>query len=195
MRLRVTTPARFGQDKSGVITRGVVKGLRSAAHRAKQELARSTQRKAANTGSLARSWLVVPTPRGAVVLNAQVYFGVIEGGRRPGTMPPVDALYIWVKRKLAKEIACEYMQMQTRKRARRKAGSRAKPPAYNRKVWMDKRARSIAFAIAHKIKKKGTKPRWIYRDLTPRLLRQLRREVKHEVKQSIMMSRWGKRHI
>lgn len=61
-----------------------------------------------------------------VILNPIIYHDVVEDGRRPGKMPPVEALIPWVASKLGV------------------------PPGPER--------RAIAFLIARKIGRQGTRP-------------------------------------
>jgi hypothetical protein len=95
-------------------------------------------------GMYKRSWRAVKIPNGGALLNTTPYGGVIEHGRRPGTMPPTGPIAAWVRRKgLVREV-------------RGRGGQ-------------DAAARSIAFAIARKIKERGQPARHILRSALPAL--------------------------
>jgi hypothetical protein len=54
-----------------------------------------------DTGFYKKSFFVRSTRNGAELVNTAPYAGVIEHGRRPrATMPPLDAIVEWVRRKL-----------------------------------------------------------------------------------------------
>jgi hypothetical protein len=54
-----------------------------------------------NTGMYLRAWKSVPVPDGLRIYNASRYAGVIEFGRKPGSLrPPLAPLALWAQRKL-----------------------------------------------------------------------------------------------
>ena len=92
-----------------------------------------------------------PMLRGSVfegeVMNPLSYGLPVEYGRKPGKMPPVDAIQLWVTRK---QLAGTY-SIKTQKRL----GSYADQEAQDRQA---------AWAIAKKIAKHGTKGAFMFRD-------------------------------
>lgn len=50
-------------------------------------------------GTYRREWHFDDVPHGAVVYNSASHAAIIEDGRRPGRMPPVDVIAAWVRRK------------------------------------------------------------------------------------------------
>lgn len=90
----------------------VRRGLIRAGHRAVGELQRATSAAgpanpngtgtggAVNTGNFKRSWKNTPMTDGALVHNTAAYGGVIEGGRRTGRFPPMNAIRDWAQRRL-----------------------------------------------------------------------------------------------
>jgi hypothetical protein len=110
-----------------------------------EEIAIARPRPPVDRGTYRRQWLVQNIPDGVRVYNPTVYAGVIEKGRRPGTMPPVDPLESWVRRKgIARNVQAAYRAAKKVARAS-KQRTPPKPPS----------ARSIAFAIALSMKKHG----------------------------------------
>lgn len=90
-----------------------------------------------------RSVLIGPSP--ATLART----AVMEEGRRPGgRMPPVDALARWA---LRKGLVAGFVRQGRRRRAKDEG----------------KRARSIAFAVARSIVKKGIKARRFFKRATP----------------------------
>lgn len=55
---------------------------------------------AVNTVAYLMRWRATALPNGASVFNSSPYAGIIDGGRRPGTMPPLKAIAKWAQRKL-----------------------------------------------------------------------------------------------
>jgi hypothetical protein len=55
---------------------------------------------AVNTGNYLRAWKARATENGAVVENESPAASIIEYGRRPGKMPPRDAIARWAQRRL-----------------------------------------------------------------------------------------------
>lgn len=73
-----------------------------AAPRIQSILVHATMDKRAfNTGALARGWEVIPLDAGLMVINSTGYSQAVEYGRKAGRMPPVNALARWAQRKLS----------------------------------------------------------------------------------------------
>lgn len=53
-----------------------------------------------DTGHLLKSGILIPTPLGATINYSAPYAWYVEKGRLPGSMPPVEALEKWVRRKM-----------------------------------------------------------------------------------------------
>lgn len=53
-----------------------------------------------DTGFLLRSGILLPTKQGMIINYSAPYAWQIEKGRMPGSMPPVEALEKWVRRKM-----------------------------------------------------------------------------------------------
>lgn len=88
--------------------RGAEAGIISAADLAVVTIRREARaKKAFDTGEYHRRWTRVEVPSAASLIGRDVYVmsgvhyaGIIELGRRPGTMPPPAELEGWVRRKL-----------------------------------------------------------------------------------------------
>lgn len=118
------------------------KAALEAAQRGVADVVEATNKKGVvDTGHYKRSWRAVPTDEGAELVNDTPYASVIEYGRRPGAPgPPVAPILDWVRRKLVPEGAVE-----------------------------PEDAERVAHAIRNAIHKHGTKPRYVLRDLVPKL--------------------------
>jgi hypothetical protein len=89
--------ARLGKEYMPTIRKGILSG----AMRSIGIVQRKTRDAGAvNTGSYLQKWRAERTENGALVSNDAPYSGVIENGRRPGTMPPSKAIALWAQRKL-----------------------------------------------------------------------------------------------
>lgn len=53
-----------------------------------------------NLANYLRGWQAAKLSNGAVLYNDTVYAGIIERGRRPGKMPPKEAIRQWLEQKL-----------------------------------------------------------------------------------------------
>jgi hypothetical protein len=91
-------------------------------------------------GLYKRAWQSGLIPRGAHLYNDAPYAGVLEYGRRPGSMPPSDPIREWVIRKLV-------------------ANGKVEPEDIEQAVYL----------IRWKIYQKGTKPHFILRDVYHKL--------------------------
>ena len=55
---------------------------------------------AVNTGFYKRAWKAERTAEGARVYNTAPYASIIESGRRPGKMPPLETIVRWAMRRM-----------------------------------------------------------------------------------------------
>lgn len=119
------------------------------AHHAEARAVRGTNDKGAvHLGAFKLGWHVMSTAEGAALVNDVPYAGVIELGRRPGRPgPPFAPILEWVRRKLVPNGKIVPREGET----------------------MEEAARSAAFAIRKTIHEKGTKPRYILRDVNDEL--------------------------
>jgi len=103
-------------------------------------------------GTYRWSWKSQDLPRGAMIFNTQLYASVIEGGRRPGArMPPAAVLGEW---------------------ARRKGLLRDVP-----KGDMNAAMRSIGFALARSIARKGIPAKNVLGRVVERLVPEMRKAI------------------
>lgn len=110
MKIKVEDYPKLVEQRGKRAFAAVKRGLLAGAMRCIQELQRSTEQAppaspggkigAVNTGEYRRRWKAAPTDKGARVYNDSVQAGPIEKGRRPGTMPPLDAIEKWALRRL-----------------------------------------------------------------------------------------------
>ena len=132
------------------IEAALVGGMRRTAQFGAAAVARSEAQASPRpyaTGQYHRSWAWKPRPDGAVLGNSSKQSYWVEAGRKPGKQPPVVPLVEWVRvKRLAK---------------RRGAGTRKKRQS---RTAVE---RAIAFAVARKIAREGTKPRWVLRRAMP----------------------------
>jgi hypothetical protein len=130
-------------------------GALKAAHRARAELVRVSP---VDQGLFKNAWRVTRGgPSGnASVDNDSPIAGVIELGARPHpvSLEGIAAIAAWAKRKLiAGASRKKYAAWTGRKPAK---GKRASATGWA-ESWADREARSIAYAIAAKLKKQGQK--------------------------------------
>ena len=144
--------------------------------------------KATATAQFKRQWKVVKFPGGAATANTSPYAAMVEAGRGAGRMPPVKAIEAWILAK--KGIRPKKPPTVSRKEALRatskahritgdvSGGKQRKRMRANiklyAKIYRSKPARTYRYAnliagmalgIARKIGKKGTKPKWLLRDV------------------------------
>jgi hypothetical protein len=151
-------------------------------------------RKADATAQFKRQWKVVKFPGGAATANTSPYAEFVERGRGPGRMPPVEALEQWI---LAKGILPKNPGAVSAKQARAAVsrsnrvtgdvygtkGQRArirKQMRHYATVYRSKPARQLrhrqllagmALGMTRKIAKKGTKAKWLLRDVLDEFIR------------------------
>ena len=164
---------------------------RSAVETARWGVARMVRetagRKVDASGQFKRQWKVVKFPGGAATANTSPYAEFVERGRGPGHMPPVKALSAWLVKKGIKPKKAPTVSRREALRALSKthrvtgdvssARNRKRIRANIRqyvKIYRSKPARTlrhaevvagIALAMARKIAKKGTKAKWLLRDV------------------------------
>lgn len=171
--ITVSVP-KVGFDFNGerrLLNDAVRRGLVSAAHRGVETVRLATlrappaspngSRGAVNTGAYRRAWAGHASPPGAPMAatldNAMPYAGIIEHGMRPGKWVPIEALTMWVLRKLRKKLRGNTAE------ARRRD------------------ARGLAFVIARAIHRRGLQPRLVATNSNKALTRIARAEVRREL--------------
>lgn len=164
----------------------VAKGLHLAAERGRTYLVRKSP---VDTGQYKNSWVVKDHGRrGSTIENDAPHAGIIEAGARPHAVnrEGIEALTKWVLRVFSRK-----RPMGPKKppvlgpKAPAKLGP-TKPPMFGpprgpKPVMDEKEARSIAFAIAGKLKKEGQKGLFIVRDGLPQLSKFAAQEVSRAV--------------
>lgn len=161
-----------------------VRGIVRAAQRGKAFLIAETDRKGiTDTGQYKNSFVVLRGGSGerfaigttATLENQHPMAGVIELGARPHPVSRegIDALTAWVQRKLAVSGPRQVKSGPIKK------GARYRETAPLRG---DEEARSIAFAIAAKIKKEGQVGRFVFRDAIPMLSTFLGEEIDRSIR-------------
>ncbi len=150
---------------------GVIKALqRTARYGATQAVRVSAQTRPFRpraTGTYERSFMVFKLKDGAVMTNSARHSIFVELGRRPGKRPPLKPLIEWVKRK----------------KIGRKGLGRDKQGRF--KSLSSGQARAIAFLIARKIGRKGTKGKFVFRRTVPLMAKRLPLEIAVEMSKSI----------
>lgn len=106
-------------------------------------------------GRFKRGWGHRAIPEGAVLYNDAPYAPAIEHGRRPGQPgPPLAPIKAWVQRKLVAE-------------------GKVAPEDVD----------SAAYAIRNAIRERGTPPKFVLRDLKPRLATWFKVEARRQLQQ------------
>lgn len=151
-----------------------------------------------------RQWKVVKFPGGAATANTAPYASFVEAGRGSGRRPPLEAIEKWILAKgIAPPIAPQVSRGHARgvvARAHRITGSvysgkarremranmrlyakvyRSKPARANRAKMLVK---AMALGIARKIARKGTKPKWLLRDVLDDFRREARSQYNAAVR-------------
>lgn len=184
-------PAALGRAMQRTLV-NVQKAMRAAAVlTARWGVARMVRetagRKVDATGQFKRQWKVVKFPGGAATANTSPYAAMVEAGRGAGRMPPVKAIEAWILAKGLKPRKPPTVSRKEALRATSKAhritgdvtgGKQRKRMRANiklyAKIYRSKPARTLrhanliagmALGIARKIGKKGTKPKWLLRDV------------------------------
>jgi hypothetical protein len=171
------------------------RGLRSAAERGRAIVQRSgRQVGAVDTGEYVRAWHAAATLTGAVLFNSSRYAPVIEHGRRPGTMPPIAPLTLWVLRKLKGQIRSGaryrgWEQSFLHRQAKRR-GSAWVPSSAKQNLYAE--AQAVAIRIAFAIKAHGTKARHPVANVFKELKRIALVEAQHEIRVALANNRKGR---
>jgi hypothetical protein len=129
-------------------------------------------------GDYDRSWKAISIPNGVRFASSSAYASTIDDGRRPGTMPNVQAIVGWVHRHGLATRAISARESSYRRRflktatalgsyARRMAQAGLKERAVRQ---VEQEERSIAFAVAMAIKKRGTPAKHVFARAKVRLI-------------------------
>ena len=129
-------------------------------------------------GEYARSWRVINIPNGVRIYSTSPYAAVINGGRRPGKLPNIQALIGWAKRHgigevvfSDKETSYRRQFMKTARALGSFAAAMAKAGLKERKAKQGEQAvLSAAFAIAMSIKKNGIPAKHVFDRASQRLV-------------------------
>lgn len=155
----------------------------------------TVDRKADATSQFKRQWKVVKFPGGAATANTSPYAEFVERGRGPGKKPPIDALEKWLKAKGATtfkggkpmkrpknaRLTAKNRELIARVKKHGAYGLRGSgehssyrglvrrglAPSLTkpRPAFVVKSLKGFARALAWKIAKKGTKAKWLLRDV------------------------------
>jgi len=149
-----------------------------------------------------QAWFTKRIPGGAIVGNSAAHAVFVERGRKPGKMPPVTVIEEWIKlKRIAKDRAPSAKEARkavigkgpsgnisgAKQRARlqrdiklRSKIFRSKPArAYRRDLMI----KAMALSIARKIGRKGTKGRFILRNIAPKMATRYWRETRQRMRQ------------
>lgn len=130
--------------------------------------AREAQRSGVNASqTYGRSFLALRTRDGALLTNKAEHSYFVEVGRKPGKAPPVSVIGQWLALK-----GIMPRPPKGKNRKRRVTGDSVGIPA---------RYAGIALAIMRKIKRHGTKGRFIIRGLLPALGKRMHRETRRQL--------------
>ena len=124
-------------------------------------------------GDYARSWFAMSIKNGARLYSKSVYASVIDRGRRPGTLPNVQALMGWVKRKgLVERSATSTIKKARSQKTFMGFMQQMKMPS------MESQVRRVALAIAFAIKKRGIPAKNVFKRASKRLIWILKQDVR-----------------
>ena len=186
------------------IERRNLDAMRDAAAWGHAQAVTATQRsRLSATRTFASSWFDKPTPHGAVVGNSAAHATFVERGRAAGKMPPVAAIEQWIEAKGLVGKAKTPSRAAARKavigkgpsgnisggkqRARLQRDIKHRTKVYRsepaKKYRRQQEIAGFALAIARKIAARGTKGRWILRDLAPRMAKHYWRAFRASLKQ------------
>lgn len=183
------------------------RGIQMAAWKAAQwgeaQAVRATMRSGVNASqTYARSWISRKVKDGALVANSAKHAYFVERGRKPGKMPPLDAIEVWIKlKKLMPDKPPKISRQAARKAVIGKGPSgnisgakqRArlnKDIALRTKIHRSDYARAhrhrlaikaMALGIARKIARRGTKARFILGHLLQPIGSRYHREIRREL--------------
>lgn len=115
--------------------------------------------------------------------DANEYASAADTGRRPGKQPPLEPIMKWIA---AKGIALPD-ESALRKRVRKSLKSKTIKKGLKQRS-VEQRSRSLAYLIARKIGKEGTKPSNFYSDVVkPSLFAELRVNIAKAFKQDVLI--------
>lgn len=160
-------------------------------------------RKVDASAQFKRQWKVVKFPGGAATANTSPYAVFVERGRGPGRQPPVKALQAWLvqkgiqpkkaptvsRREALRGVSKAHRVTGDVSSAKNRKRIRANIRLYV-KIYRSKPARTarhadlvlgIALSIARKIGKKGTKPKWLLRNLLDEFVREANKNYRQAV--------------
>ena len=145
-----------------------------------EEILATKPRPPFDRGEFDRSWKAIPIENGARLYSTSPYAAVISRGRRPGKWPNITALIGWVKRHNLVEKSPEKAQAWARSKATF-MGFLAAQKMTARKTMTDYTAasiKSIAWAIAAKIKRDGIPAKKVFDRASVRLVVELKAAVR-----------------
>lgn len=194
---------RVVKEVSRAIERSTLGSMRDAASWGRTQAVLATQRsRLSATMTFAQSWFDKPTPSGAVVGNSAAHATFVERGRKAGKMPPTTAIEQWIEAKgivgkaktpsraaarkavIGRGPSGNISGAKQRQRLQRDIKARTKiyrsEPA--KKYRRQQEIVAFALAIARKIAARGTKGRYILRDLVPKMERRFWRGLQRRLK-------------
>lgn len=129
-------------------------------------------------GQYRATWEHTPTSTGCTVGNPTKHAAVVEIGRKPGKMPPIEPIAHWVYRHgksfhLAAEARAIRSLAKLRKRKITKVQSKLEA------------ARMIALMIARKIKARGIEPRYVLKKAIVAMRAEIPRYIKRCISQEV----------
>lgn len=149
------------------IERRTIASLRDTAQWGLARAQRVTQRQRISaTRTFAQAWFAKDTNRGAVLGNSAMHATFVERGRKPGKPPPASVILEWARAKKLIRAKSERKNVKRRRIA----------IAYKNRM-------AFIYAVARKIGKKGTKGRYILRELMPRLQGHYLGDLKKKLRQ------------
>lgn len=161
------------------IEAGMIQAARSAAS---WGVAHGTSRAQASgvnaSQTYARSFLSMPTRNGAVLSNKAEHSFFVERGRLPGRAPPISVIGQWMVQKGIAKVRVAKSRDTNLTSAR---GQANRTRASKRRAAAMERYRAIAWQIAMKIARRGTKGRFIFRAMLPALHRRWMSETRRQL--------------
>lgn len=154
-------PAAIVAQHKGLILKTMRVAVRVNAPGLIQAAIASYPRQPVHTGDYKRSWKIKDIDNGVIVYNPTLQAGIIEHGRRPGfgvSRSGIDAIARWVHLHGMDKVQVSRRERAIRRRMR--LGGSDKAAIKWRGRWQQENlARSIAFAIALSIKRRGLSAR------------------------------------
>lgn len=168
-----------------------------------QAIIRTQRGHATASRTFIQAWFTKRIDGGAIVGNSAAHAVFVERGRKPGKMPPVSVIEEWIKVKKIAKMARKPTHKEARKavigkgpsgnisgakqraRLQRDIKHRSKifKSAPARAYRHDLMVKAMALAIARKIGRKGTKGRFILRDIAPKMAARYWRETRQRMRQ------------